>query len=74
LNDSRKAIDDYVKVKSLMPSMEIVYYSLGVDYDTISDFKNAKESYRKYIELSGTANNEYTKYAKKRIIDLKNTK
>jgi tetratricopeptide (TPR) repeat protein len=74
LNDPRKAIEDYIKVKTLTPNMELVYYSLGVDYDTISDFKNAKEAYRKFIELSGTKNTEYTKYAKKRIIDLKNVK
>lgn len=74
MNDARKAIEDYVAVTKLMPKMEIVYYSLGVDYDTISDFKNAKAAYTKFIELSGTKVTEYTKYAKKRIIDLKNVK
>jgi tetratricopeptide (TPR) repeat protein len=74
LNDSRKAIEDYVNVTKFMPKMDIAYYSLGVDYDTIADYKSAKESYKKFIELSGTKDTEYTKYAKKRLIDLKNTK
>lgn len=74
INDSHKAIEDYLKVTQFMPSMDIAYYSLGVDYDAITDYKNAKESYKKFIELSGTKNTEYTKYAKKRLIDLKNTK
>lgn len=74
MNDSRKAIDDYVNVVKFMPTMDIAYYSLGVDYDTIADYKSAKEAYKKFIELSGTKDTEYTKYAKKRLIDLKNTK
>lgn len=74
MNDPRKAIEDYVAVTKQMPKMEIVYYSLGVDYDTVSDFKNAVVAYRKFIELSGTKVTEYTKYAKKRLIDLKNVK
>ena len=73
-NDSRKAIEDYLNVTKFMPNMDIAYYSLGVYYDTISDYKNAKESYKKFIELSCTKETEYTKYAKKRLIDLKNTK
>lgn len=74
LNDYRKAVDDYVKVTKLMPKMDIAYYLLGVDYDSISDFKNAKIAYVKFIELSGTKQTEYTKYAKKRLVELKNIK
>lgn len=74
LNDSHKAIEDYVKVTKFMPNMDIAYYSLAVDYDTIADYKGAKESYRKFMELSGTKDTEYTKYAKKRLNDLKNVK
>ncbi len=74
LNDSRKAIEDYINVTKFMPAMDIAYYSLGVDYDTITDYKAAKEAYKKFIELSGTKDTEYTKYAKKRLFDLKNTK
>jgi len=74
MNDSRKAIDDYLNVIKFMPNMDIAYYSLGLDYDAIVDYKNAKDSYKKFIELSGTKDTEYTKYAKKRLIDLRNTK
>lgn len=74
INDSRKAIDDYINVTKFMPNMDIAYYSLGVDYDTIEDYKAAKEAYKKFIELSGTKETEYTKYAKKRLLTLKNIK
>ncbi len=74
LNDYRKAIEDYVKVTKIMPKNDMPFYLLGVDYDSVSDFKNAKISYAKFIELSGTKQTEYTKYAKKRLVELKNIK
>lgn len=73
-NDYRKAVDDYVKVTKLMPKNDMAFYLLGVDYDSISDFKSAKIAYAKFIELSGTKQTEYTKYAKKRLVELKNIK
>lgn len=74
LNDYRKAVEDYAKVTKLMPKNDMAFYLLGVDYDSISDFKNAKIAYTKFMELSGTKQTEYTKYAKKRLIELKNIK
>lgn len=74
LCDYRKAVDDYVLVTKAMPKNDLAFYLLGVDYDSISDFKNAKAAYAKFIELSGTKQTEYTKYAKKRLVELKNIK
>lgn len=74
INNYRKAIEDYIKVTKITPKNDMAFYLLGVDYDSVSDFKNAKLAYAKFIALSGTKQTEYTKYAKKRLVELKNIK
>jgi len=50
--------------------MAIAYYSLGVDYDAVKDYANAKENYKKYVEKS-VEDDEYKKYAQSRISEIK---
>jgi len=50
--------------------MYIAYYSLGVDYDTIGDYKSAKENYSKYVQHN-FEDNDYRKYAQSRINEIK---
>ena len=70
LNQYNKAIEDYKSTLKYAPEMVIAYYSLGVDYDSINDYKNAKKYYFKYLELS-IEDNDYRKYAQSRINEIK---
>ena len=62
----QQAINDYENVVAQNPSIPLVYYSLGVDYDSLKIFTKAVENYKKFIELS-KEENEYTNYARERI-------
>lgn len=70
LNDYQKAIDDYKSTLKYAPEMNIAYYSLGVDYDTVGNYKSAKENYQKYVANS-IEDNDYKKYALSRIEEIK---
>lgn len=77
LNDSLSAIENYEKILTIDPPDEkllpTIYYSLGIDYDTIAEYNKAKEAYKKFIALSGTTDNEFSKYAKKRLREISST-
>lgn len=48
----------------------MAYYSLAVAYDAVKKRKEALDNYNKFLSLS-KEQNEYTAYAKKRVIKLK---
>lgn len=74
LNDSLSAISNYEKILTLQEQdqklLPTIYYSLGIDYDTIAEYTKAKEAYKQFIGLSGITDNEFTKYAKKRLREI----
>jgi len=66
LGNYKLAVSDYESVIAKDSSIALVYYSLGVDYDSLKDFPRAIQNYKKFLELS-KENNEYTNYARQRI-------
>ena len=70
LNQIENAVADYKNTLKYAPDMVIVYYSLGVDYDSLKNYKTAKEYYKKYTEAV-VEDNDYKKYAQSRIDEIK---
>ena len=66
LGNYKLAVSDYEQVVAINSTIPLVYYSLGVDYDSLKDFPQAVKNYKKYLELTNETN-EYTKYARQRI-------
>lgn len=74
INDELKkywvAIESYKKALAYDKTMAIANYSIAVDYDALARYKEALIYYKKYI-AADTSTNDYTKYAKNRIQELK---
>ncbi|MDD3593940.1 MAG: tetratricopeptide repeat protein [Candidatus Gastranaerophilales bacterium] len=66
-----QAITDYKKAVSLIPDLHMAYYSIALDYDALKNYVEAKKMYQKFVELSGNSNDEYVKYAKQRLSQIK---
>lgn len=66
LGKYKEAVADYESVIAKDPSIPLVYYSLGVDYDSLKNFPRAVQNYKKFLELT-KENNDYTNYARQRI-------
>ena len=64
------AINDYLNVLKYSNDFPIANYMLAVDYDTLSNYKEAFKYYQKFISVYST-DDEYLKYAKSRIEELK---
>ncbi len=64
------AINDYLNVLKYSNEFPIANYMLAVDYDTLENYKEAFKYYQKFIS-SYTTDDEYLKYAKSRMEDLK---
>lgn len=64
------AIESYKKSLIYDTSYAVANYSVAVDYDYLLRYKDAVTYFKKYIAMDKT-DNEYTKYAKKRIQELK---
>lgn len=64
------AITDYKKAIQYKSDLSIIYYLLAIDYDCLSQFKNALMNYKKYVAKT-TESNDYKKYAESRISALK---
>lgn len=64
------AIADYQKALTFNKDLIICHYLLAVDYDTLSQFKNALNSYKKFVALT-EEDNDYKKYSASRIKALK---
>lgn len=71
LKKYNEAIADYKKVLGLTEDMKIAYYALAVDYDLLNNKAEAKNMYQKFIEVASSSDDEYTKYAKQRLEELK---
>lgn len=64
------AIADYKKAIQYKSDLSIIYYLLAIDYDSLSQFKNALMNYKKYVAKT-TESNDYKTYAESRISALK---
>ena len=64
------AINDYLNVLKYSNEFPIANYMLAVDYDTLNNYKEAYKYYQKFIS-SYTTDDEYLKYAKSRMAELK---
>lgn len=64
------AIADYKKAILYKSDLCIIYYLLALDYEGLSQFKNALIHYKKYVSKTTEAN-DYKKYAESRISALK---
>jgi len=64
------AIGQYQKAIKYNPDLTIIYYLLALDYDNLTQYKNALINYKKYVAATAE-DNEYKQYAQSRIKDLK---
>ena len=64
------AIESYKKALLADPNMYIALYSIAVDYDNLARYSQAYNYYKKYTDAV-VEENEYTKYAKTRLSELK---
>ena len=67
---TKLAIADYLNVVKNSSDFPIVNYLLAVDYDTNSNYKDAFKYYKIFTEKYST-DDEYLKYAKSRMEELK---
>lgn len=63
------AIEDYKKSANLDSQFDLAYYSIGVDYDNLKNYKSAYQYYKKYLSVTNEQN-EYTQFTTKRIEEL----
>ena len=64
------AINDYLNVLKFSNEFPIANYMLAVDYDTLNNYKEAYKYYQKFTSTYST-DDEYLKYAKSRMAELK---
>lgn len=64
------AIIDYQNALKYNKELTLAYYSVAIDYDSLGKFKEAVMNYKKYLAAK-PEENEYTKYARKRALELK---
>jgi len=67
---TKQAIADYLSVIKISEDFPIANYMLGVDYDILNNYKDAFKYYKIFTEKY-TTNDEYLKYAKDRMEELK---
>ena len=67
---TQMAINDYLNVLKNTKDIPIVNYMLAVDYDGMEKYKEAYKYYNEFIGAY-TADDEYLKYAKTRMEELK---
>lgn len=64
------AITDYKRAINISPDLCIVNYLIGVDYDTLGQYKTAVGYYKAFTSKYTEAD-DFKKYADQRIVDLK---
>ncbi len=67
---TKLAINDYLNVLKYSNEFPIANYMLAVDYDILNNYKDAFRYYQKFISVY-TTDDEYLKYAKSRIEELR---
>ena len=69
-NKRQLAINDYLNVLKYTKDLPIANYMLAVDYDTLENYKEAFKYYNIFISCY-TTEDEYLKYAKSRVEELR---
>ncbi len=64
------ALKDYQLAYQYDPEMIVAVYSQAVVYDNLDKYKEANQTFKKYLSLC-TNENEYTEYVKQRLAELK---
>ena len=64
------AISDFSNVLKYSNEFPIANYMMAVDYDTLSNYKEAYKYYQQFVSAY-TTDDEYLKYAKSRMTELK---
>ena len=64
------AINDYLNVLKYSNEFPIANYMVAIDYDSLNNYKEAYKYYQKFVS-SYTTDDEYLKYAKSRMGELK---
>lgn len=64
------AISDYQNTLKYSSDITLAHYSLAVDYDTVGRSKDAALEYKKYLACK-PEESDYTKYARKRVLEIK---
>ncbi len=72
LQKFKLAIIDYKKTVSLLKNLNIAYYALALNYDSLKNTVEAKKAYQIFLQKSGSKEDEYVKYAKTRLKELEN--
>lgn len=65
------ALKQYSKALAIDPNFALCYYAMGLDYDYLEKYIQAKTSYEKFLTLMGTTEDDYTKYVKTRLEELR---
>ena len=65
----KEAIADYQKALTANPELTIVNYLIGIDYDSLEQYKNAINYYQIFISKY-QEDDDYKKYAQTRIAEL----
>lgn len=66
-NKQPNAIQSYREAIRHKPDFTDAYYALGVDLDTIKDEPGARNAFEKFLDLSGTNDDDFVKYARERV-------
>ena len=66
-----QAIPEYKKAVQHNPELIISDYLIATAYDSLGQYSNAYNYYKKFVNISKT-NDDYKKYAQTRLADLKN--
>lgn len=67
------AINDFSKAVQLNPYYALSYYSLGLAYDKVKDYKRALDTYEQFLKME-TDDNKYTQYVNTRIKTINSKK
>ncbi len=70
LQKFKLAIADYKKTVALVKNLNIAYYAIALDYDSLKNKVEAKKAYELFLKKSGDNEDEYVKYAKERLKEL----
>jgi tetratricopeptide (TPR) repeat protein len=64
------AIQSYREAIRLKPDFTDAFYALGVDLDNVKDGNGAKNAFEKFLDLSGSNDDDFVKYARDRLKTL----
>jgi len=71
-NKPQQAIEDYKKSLEFNKNQDVTYYLIAIDYDNLSNFKEALNYYKKFLTVY-KADDEYSQYVKARIPEIEET-